>query len=151
MPTGLVHEVSLSREPDEREWGHIVSWLRRIFDTAGKRDDGPGVRHWWEGPLQATIEPSSDGVSLRLATRKADAPAVNIMGVLGVGMAGVLSLVGLATGQADLLVSAALSAGYGVLMFATNAIRLRTWSRRRRRQMIEVARRTRMLLAESEA
>ena len=103
------------------------------------RYDGP-FRQWTNGNLQALLEPTPTGHRLRLQTVKADSRAQMTAGVVALGAAAA-TLIAVAAGvgvNPGAVTGAGFMALMGLGMFATGALRVSGWARRRRAQFEEV-------------
>jgi hypothetical protein len=147
MPISVDRVVELPRAPTDREWDLLVSELRQTFKAKGTLGGSGTVRHWHNGNLHAYVEPTETGHHLRLGTLKGNANPLNMVGLMGVGMALLLTVVFVLTGHGgDDLVVPIMFGGMGIGALATNAIGLPRWAREREEQMEHLATRARALL-----
>lgn len=139
LPIGVARTVELDRRVDDTEWEAFVARLRQTFDAGGRvRYDGP-FRQWSNGNLRVMLEPTASGHRVRFRTENGGALAMIGTGLTSVGMAGVLSVMSLLTGRAELLAGASLAALAGSAMFLSSALRLPRWARLRASQMDALA------------
>ena len=136
LPIGIERTIELNRRLTEEEWQHLVVELREVFRARGSVTSYGSLRQWTNGNLQALLEPTATGHSLRLGTLNGNARASMTAGLATVGVA---AAVAIATAVAGDLggampgISFLLLAGLG--MFANGALRLPGWARLRARQM----------------
>lgn len=147
LPLGVARTVTLSRRLTDEEWERLVVQLRETFDARGVIRNEGSFRSWSNGNLQVLLEPDGEGQRIRFRTLHGQSRALMLMGL---GLVGV----SLVTAVAGMLVpgvgSGALSnlGGFfliGATAFGYGALRLPGWSRRRREQMEELARRVTQL------
>jgi hypothetical protein len=136
LPIGVGRIVEFDRRLSDSDWEVLVGDLRTTFQARGTvRYDGP-FRQWTNGNLQALLEPTPTGHRLRLQTVKGDSRRQMTAGVVALVAAGTLAVVTAAGGgvNAGALGGAGFMALVGVGLFATGALRVSGWARRRRLQ-----------------
>lgn len=148
MPIGVRRAIVLPRPPSEPEWDAVVALLQQTFRARGRAAALADAHIWTNGNLRVTIERTADGTQLELDTHKGGARDVNRIGVAALGLGTILLGVVLAgisppAVEQGLLWSVAIGAG----ALVGNVLRLRDWARTRERQMEDVARRVRAMLA----
>ena len=141
LPIGVGRTVELDRPLTDSEWERLVADLRETFEARGTvRYDGP-FRQWTNGNLQALVEPTPNGHRLRLQTLKGDSRTLMTGGTVLLGAAAAtwvaLAVAG-GPGNAGSVTGVAFMAVMGLGMFATGALRIPGWARRRRAQIEEV-------------
>ncbi len=141
LPIAVGQTVEFDRPLSETDWEGLVADLRTTFEARGRiRYDGP-FRQWTNGNLQALIEPTPNGHRLRLQTMKGDSRALMTGGAALLGGAGV-TLVALAVagglGNPGTVSGVGFMALMGLGMFASGALRVSSWARRRKVQFEEV-------------
>lgn len=134
---GVGRTVALPRPLTDQEWHRLVVDLRETFNAKGKiTDEGP-FRQWTNSNLQAFVEPTDQGTRLRLRTLKGNARAAQGIGVAfmatGAGL-GIASLLGLARDPRDVVMMAAMGAGF----FLWSRLTVPSWAKTRARQFEEV-------------
>ncbi|GMR12854.1 MAG: hypothetical protein BMS9Abin29_1048 [Gemmatimonadota bacterium] len=151
MPISVGRTVALPRAPTDREWELLVAELRETFNAQGKVGTSGSARQWTNGKLHAYVEPTEAGYRLRLGTLKGNAPWTNMLGVAGMGVALVMLVVLLLTGNltgnlADALVLPVIFGAGGVTTVVSNLLRLPRWARQRQDQMEYIATRAQALI-----
>lgn len=147
LPLSVGRTVELPRAPTDREWEMLVSQLRETFGAHGRDRSEGGLRAWRNGNLHAYVEPTEEGHRLRLGTLKGDGVALERLGLLGLVMAVVMTVVVLAMGEGlDDAVIGGMLALFGVVALGSNALRLPRWAREREQQMEQIAARARALI-----
>ena len=140
LPIGVGRIVEFDRRLSDSDWELLVADLRTTFQARGTvRYDGP-FRQWTNGNLQALLEPTPTGHRLRLQTVKGDSRAQMTAGVVALGAAAA-TLFAVAAGvgvNPGAVTGAGFIALMGLGMFATGALRVSGWARRRRAQFEEV-------------
>ncbi|HEY8165512.1 MAG TPA: hypothetical protein VIF83_08165 [Gemmatimonadaceae bacterium] len=142
LPIGVGLTVDLDRNLTDQEWERLVSDLRATFDARGKLRQEGSLRQWYNGNLQANVEPTATGHRLRLRTVKGDARGSIGGGLAMLGFAAVAFVTAaLRGGFADvgMMTGLATVAATGAAMAGVSAFRLPGWARLRRGQMQEVA------------
>jgi hypothetical protein len=140
LSAGVGHSVELGRRLSDDEWEQLVVDLRETFGARGTVQEHGSFRQWTNGKLQVLVEPTANGNRVRMSTVNSMALAWMRGGLVTFGVAGVATLVSLFGGGMPLASAAAIAAiaaGEVVL----GAVRLPRWSRLRRQQMEEIARR----------
>jgi hypothetical protein len=147
FPVGVGRTVELGRPLSDQEWERLVADLRVTFEARGKvRYDGP-YRQWTNGNLQALVEPTPEGHRLRLQTVKGDARGLMAGGMVflgGAGAAAIAKAVAGGLGNGGSVTGIGFMALAGLAMFATGALRLPGWARRRRSQIEQITARLAM-------
>lgn len=141
LPVGVRRTVEFDRPLADSDWERLVTDLRETFEARGTlRYDGT-FRQWTNGNLQALVEPIPKGHRLRLQTLNDASRGWMTGGLAALGGAVVtaMSLVAGGLSNAGSVTGTALMAVAGLGMFATGALRTRTWARRRRTQFEEIA------------
>lgn len=138
LPLGVERSAELARPLTDLEWERLVALLRRTFRARGNVEIIGRVRHWSNGNLQVSVEPTASGYELRLQTHKGSLRPVLAMASSFVLMAVVLMVLGVLTGEVDMLVAMILAVT-GVGVGAANLGALPSWAGRRARQMDEIA------------
>lgn len=147
MPISVGRTVELPRAPTDREWELLVGELRNTFSAQGKDESRGNLRAWTNGNLHAYVEPTEAGYRFRLGTLKGDAVALNLSGIGGMLLAGIILPVLLFTGQSmEELFAPGLIGAMGAAVFAHNALRLPRWAHEREEQMEYIAERVRALI-----
>ncbi len=152
MPISVGRVVELPRAPTDREWDLLVSELRETFMAHGRLGGAGGTRHWSNGNLHATVEPTESGYRLRMGTVKGEARQLNVLGGVALFMAALLTVVlvlGGTTAWRELLGPLVFAVG-GVGALGANLLRLPAWAREREAQMEHIAARARALLGKEE-
>lgn len=138
LPLGVGHTVELGRQLTDGEWERLVVDLRETFDARGRVSAHGSFRQWTNGNLQALLEPGESGHRLRLKTVKGDARSLMLAG-LGIAGGSAVALVAATLGVAGIdSGSLGPAMGVGLGLFGLGAVRLPTWARRRREQMVGV-------------
>jgi hypothetical protein len=139
LPIGVGRTIELGRRLTDEEWERLVVDLRETFDARGTvRSDG-SFRQWTNGNLQALLEPTPSGDRLRMRTMRGQSRAMMTAGLGVFGMGLVTMLVAfLSNGAADAAAVSILSLS-GLGMFGLGALRLPGWAKIRSRQMEGVA------------
>ncbi len=135
MPVGVGGGTDLPRSLTDREWEELVVQIRERFSAHGKLDQTGSLRSWRNGNLRVQLEPSANGQRLTLQTVKQQAMQQMMAGAGLLAGGGVLSLIGVAQGDADPLKGALILMVFGGAFLAVNAVSLRGWAVRRREQM----------------
>lgn len=147
MPISVGRVIDLPRAPTDREWELLVGELRATFHAQGKLGSSGTIRQWTNGRLHAYVEPTEAGYRLRMGTLKGTAPAMNLVGIAGIGVGIVMLVAGLLPGTATVAPVAPFVFGaLGVAAFLSNLVRLPRWAHRREVQMEYIAARVRALL-----
>lgn len=81
VPLGVRMRFDLPDAPTDREWGVLVTELRRTFGANGRISSAGELREWRNGNLHAVVEPTQEGYQLRMGTRKGQAPALALTGL----------------------------------------------------------------------
>jgi hypothetical protein len=141
LPIGVGQTVEFDRPLSDSDWESLVADLRTTFEARGAvRYDGP-FRQWTNGNLQALVEPTPHGHRLRLQTVKGDSRALMMAGAAGLGGAAALLLVLAVDGSLNhpgTIAGVGFIALMGLGMFASGALRVSGWARRRKAQFEEV-------------
>lgn len=141
LPIGVGRTVEFDKPLSDAAWERLVSDLRTTFEARGTvRYDGP-FRQWTNGNLQALVEPTPTGHRLRLQTSKGDSRAWMTGGaVLVAGSAATLAALAVTggLGSAGTATGAGFMAMMGLGMFATGALRVSGWARRRKKQIDDI-------------
>jgi hypothetical protein len=115
--------------------------LRTTFEARGTvRYDGP-FRQWTNGNLQALLEPTPNGHRLRLQTVKGGSRALMTGGIVllaGAAATTIANAVAGGLGNAGTGTGAGFMALMGIGMFASGALRVSSWARRRKTQIEEI-------------
>lgn len=148
MPLGVGRTVELDRWLSEDEWERLVVDLRQTFDARGVvRADG-SLRQWTNGNLQVLLEPGAKGHRIRMRTYN-EAARAWITGGIGALVASGVSLAMTVAAGGPITVKALVGLGLlttmGMGLFASGALRLRGWARRRQEQMEGIAARLTLL------
>jgi len=142
FPIGVGRTIDLGRTLSDEEWEHLVVDLRETFDARGRVSAQGSLKQWTNGNLQALLEPTPSGHRIRLRTTNANARALMTVGVSLMGFTSVMMIAAAVAGEFAGAIAATGSIwAVGLGMFGVGAIRLPTWSRKRREQMEAVARR----------
>ena len=148
LSTSVRANAPLPRAPSEAEWLMLVTELRTTFDAHGRVGTTNGIYEWSNGNLRAYIEPTMDGYRLRMRTRKSNALAMGIAGVVGLGWSAAaylgLSLSGLERAS---FLAPAIVAAVSAVFLGNTLVTLPGWARTRRAQMEHIAQRARALLS----
>ncbi len=140
LPIGLSRVVELPRAPTDREWELLISEFRTTFEVQGHATSSGGLREWSHGNLHICVEPTEHGQQLRLSTLKADAMALNGLGLVMGGMSLLMGAVVAAAGKpGKALVLIGMFGGIALAAFGANLVRLPRWARERERQMEAIA------------
>ena len=134
---GVGRTVHIDRPLSDAEWHRLVLDLRETFDARGKLREEGSFRQWTNGNLQALLEPTDSGARLRLSTLKSDARPVMMMG-LGLTLFSILLVVGAVIGLAgdpDVFGESLILALAGIVLLATQRVRLPRWAETRELQM----------------
>lgn len=147
MPISAGRIIDLPRAPTDAEWEMLVADLRETFQARGKEESGRSVRHWSNGNLHAFVEPTEDGVRLRMGTLKGEAAALNRGGIVALLFSIVFTTMLLLGGApvGEFLAPLIFALG-GAGALAYNAFRLPGWALEREQQMDYIAGRARSLL-----
>src|SRR5713101_1133799 len=141
LPIGVGRTVELDGPLTDSDWERLVADLRETFEARGTvRYDGP-FRQWTNGNLQALVEPTPNGHRLRLQTLKGNSRSLMTGGIalLGAAAATLLAVaIAGSVGHAGSLAGPGFMALMGLGMFATGALSIPGWARRRRTQIEEV-------------
>lgn len=135
---GVGRTVEVDRPISVDDWERLVADLQGTFNARGTVLIEGKVRHWVNGNLQATVEPTANGHRVRLRTVKGDSRMLMVGGVIALGTA---AAVVIATAAAGTLGSSAPITGVGFLaavgagLFGLGALRLPSWARRRSAQI----------------
>lgn len=149
MPTGVGRIVPLPRAPTDREWELLLTDFRETFDATGADRSQGGIRHWANGNLRISIEPTETGTRMRLQTRKSNGEVLNGIGLAGLGMSGVLFGLFAISGRPDTaFLGPAFLSLWSAGALAANAVRLPRWARERESQMERLAARAVALLSQ---
>lgn len=149
MPVSVGRVLALPRAPSDAEWQLLLTELRTTFGAHGTDRSSGDLRTWTNGNLHAYIEPADSGYRLRLGTLKGEALAVNRLGIAGIGMALVLLLILLLTGElAGDVGGPVVLALLGAAALGYNFLRLPLWARAREEQMAYIAERAQTLLGQ---
>ena len=144
MEISVGRAVPLGRAFTDREWAVLVGELRETFRARGKEESIGEARQWFNGNLQARIEPTATGYRFRVASLKTDAAPMNRLAAVGM-VTGVVALIALALKGAPVAPGVLIGAmGAGAL--ALNAFRLKRWTRERAEQMDYIVSRARALI-----
>jgi len=73
LPIGVERTIELNRRLTDEEWQHLVVELREVFRARGSVTSYGSLRQWTNGNLQALLEPTATGHSLRLGTLNGNA------------------------------------------------------------------------------
>lgn len=139
LPVGVERTVGLERRLTDEEWERLVVELREVFQAGGTVSAQGSLRQWTNGNLHVVLEPAAAGSRLRLGTTKGSARALMSSGLAVGGMAGAVAIASAAGGDvAAGLPGIALLAAAGVGMFASGALRVPGWARRRGHQFEEI-------------
>lgn len=141
--------VTLPRAPTQHEWDVLVSEIRQTFDARGRVSVYGGIHAWSNGNLHIYIEPVVGGYRLRMGTRKGNALATGMAGIIGIGW-GAAAFAGLSlTGDlAQGFLAPTIASLLGVGSLASTLVRLPSWARTRGAQMDYIAARARALIGE---
>jgi hypothetical protein len=126
-PVGIQMSFDLPRAPTDREWGMLVAELRQNFGAEGRVGSTSGLWEWRNGNLYAAIEPTKEGYQLRMGTRKGEAPALALGGLLMFFVAVGAFAGGAVVGPIFLVLLG--------LLFLAPLFRLRRWANLRESQM----------------
>jgi hypothetical protein len=148
LTIGVGRTVEFDRPLTDADWERLVADLRETFEARGTvRYDGP-FRQWTNGNLQALVEPTPSGHRLRLQTLKGNSRSLMTGGIALLGAAAA-TLVAVAVagnlGNPGSFAGTGFLAVMGLGMFATGALTIPAWARRRRTQIEEVT--ARLVLA----
>ena len=147
MPIAVGRIVDLPRAPTDREWELLVGELRETFNAQGRLGSSGSIRQWTNGNLHAYVEPTENGYRLRLGTLKGNAPAMNMVGLAGMGFGMVMLVPLLLTGELSIAsLTPMLFGAMGAAAFVSNLVRLPRWARRREEQMEYIAARAQALV-----
>lgn len=141
-PRSVTRSVALDRPMSDDEWLRLVALLRETFGARGNVETIGPLRTWYNGNLQAHVEPWEGGHRVRMSTFKGNVTELTIMGSAFLFMATFLGLAIFAKKGLDvgLIMSVAFGAlGLGVI--GTARLALPSWATRRAAQMDEIAQR----------
>jgi hypothetical protein len=145
LPLSAFYQIDIPDSFNDDDWDRLVVDLRQTFQARGEISQDGSLREWRNGNLYALIEPTSNGVRLRMGTRKVE-PKGMILGGLGWFlfwlMIGILKLAEAGFDPTAKVVFLSIMAVLGLGMSATVAAGLPKWSRKRQHQMEDIARRT---------
>jgi hypothetical protein len=144
LPISASRAIDLPRAPTDREWAILVAELRDVFQAGGRDTSTPGSRIWRNGNLRVAIEPTESGYSLRMRTRKGDAPLTVGIGFLFLVLAIMMLVDGRDSGE---IASSILFLLLGAGAFTYNAVQLPRWAAEREGQMEHIAKRAVDLLS----
>jgi len=148
MPIAVGRIIDLPRALTDREWELLVGELRETFNAQGRLGSSGSIRQWTNGKLHAFVEPTEAGYRLRLGTLKGNAPAMNMVGIGGMGLGLVMLVPLLLTGELSIAsLTPLLFGAMGAAAFVSNLVRLPRWARRREEQMEYIAARAKALTA----
>ena len=140
LPIGVGRTVEFDRPLSDADWERLVADLRTTFDARGTvRYDGP-FRQWTNGNLQALLEPTPTGHRLRLQTVKGGSRALMTGGGVLLAASAAITIVSAVAhlGHTGAVSGAGFMALMGTGMFASGALRLSSWARRRKTQIEEI-------------
>jgi len=141
LPIGVGRTVEFDRPLSDADWERLVADLRTTFEARGTvRYDGP-FRQWTNGNLQALLEPTPNGHRLRLQTVKGGSRALMTGGGVLLAAAAAITIVNAVAGgfgDDGTVTGAGFMAFMGIGMFASGALRVSSWARRRRTQIEEI-------------
>ena len=150
MPMAVSRTLELPRALTDREWYVLVGELREVFAAAGRENSRGEARRWSNGNLFAIVEPTESGHRLRLGTRKSDALAYNLTGMVLL-LLGLVGLIGLLEGdRTDQIATGVLFSVIGAGLIGYNGVRLPAWADERERQMDHIAERALTLAGRGE-
>ena len=148
LPISVGRNVELPRPLTDTEWEVLVGELRETFGARGRVASQGGLREWVNGNLHAFQETTEDGYRFRMQTTKGTARQATVIGTVLLGMAVVLLLVMVLTGNVAGELFAPLFLGAtGLAALGSNAVVLPRWAARREEQMEYIAARARELTA----
>ena len=141
LPIGVGRTVEFDRPLSDSDWEGLVADLRTTFEARGSvRYDGP-FRQWTNGNLQALVEPTPNGHRLRLQTVKGDSRRLMTAGATALGGAAAVLIAVAVDGSLNnpgTIAGVGFIALMGLGLFASGALRVSGWARRRRTQFEEV-------------
>lgn len=144
LPDGVEHTIALPGPVSDIAWERLVVDLRETFEAHGKiRQDG-SLREWTNGNLKAIVEPTDQGWRLRLRTRKGEAKAGIIFGILPI-LLGLFMLIMSLTGnlggieEVGQIIAMAFFFFMGLGAIGLPFLTLPKWSKTRQQQMEEIA------------
>jgi hypothetical protein len=151
LTLGVSHTVELGRTMSDAEWERFVVDLRETFDARGKLQYEGSFKSWSNGNLQVMLEPTEDGHRVRFRTVRAEARGLLMVGLTLISVATVIVGVALTTTEVPVMAAISSVMGIGLVgvgMFASAAVRLPGWAKKRREQMQRLG--ARLLAAKSE-
>ena len=146
LPVSVSRAVPLGRHLSDDDWERLVGQLRETFSARGMSRVSGARREWRVGNLRVTHEPAGAGALLQLRTRKSDARAFLLVGVM-ILIAAAFSLLGASSDDARRPTLAWLLGLAGTLMLVVGVLRLPAWARRRARQFEALAAYARQIAA----
>lgn len=138
FPVGVGRTIEVDRQITDLEWEHLVADARGTFNARGTVLLEGRVRHWVNGNLQLSMEPTATGHRVRLKTLKGDSRALMVSGLVVSATAvatTIATAIGGTLGNSAQLSGVTLLAAIGLGSFGLGALQLPTWARRRRGQM----------------
>jgi len=140
LPIGVERTIVLNRWLTDAEWDLLVVELREVFNARGTVTSHGSLREWRNGNLHALLEPTPTGHRLRLRTRKGDARASIVGGLMMLGVTAAVTVAGAAGGSlGNAVPGIVFLAAAGLGLIANGALRLPNWARLRGRQMEGIA------------
>ena len=113
--------------------------LRDTFKARGQVEVMGRLRHWSNGNLRISVEPTDSGYQLRLHTHKGDVRPLVGGGLAMIALSFVLVAFSLMTGREVDIMGMAMLAIVGGGMAGASVIQLPGWAEKRSRQMEEIA------------
>jgi hypothetical protein len=142
LPAGASHVADVPGTFTDQDWDRLVVDLRQTFQARGEISRDGSLREWKNGNLYALIEPYESGARLRFGTKKDEAKYF-IPGGIGWFVWWVSIVLAKMANQGFevdpsviFLIVVALA---GLGLAGLTASRLPAWSRKRQRQMEEIA------------
>lgn len=140
LPVELTRIVELPRAPTEREWEQLISSFRTQFGAPGVATTSGGLREWAYGSVHISVEPTALGHQLRLSSRRDDAIALNVLGVVTGAFSIITTAVVAAAGRPEKALAVfGMFGGIALASFGANVLRLPRWARERARLLQETA------------
>jgi len=136
FPLGVGGAAGLSRPLTDTEWERLVGEVRIHFNAHGKLERSGSLRSWRNGNLRVLLEPTEGGQRIHIQTHRAQSEVFVRLGGTLVGIASVLTVVGVMRGGADADLGTIAMVGGGFVI--AGLAPLRAWARRRRAQMEEI-------------
>lgn len=139
IPVTVERTIALPRPLSADEWERFVVDLRETFRANGKVEGHGGLRRWYNGNLQAIVEPTDTGHRLRLRTLHENARNGLSGGLVLMLLSVMMAVLMLSQGDSLLawrsIMVFLLFLGPGAAMMGYNAHLLPRWANTRAKQM----------------